>query len=202
MCVCPTVGKARAPELEREKTRRWLENRDVCTGQICAREASNASDMFELRLLISSIFSSWPHLCQAFSVVLSCVAPESCILSSFGFTLSSLVKIKAKLFLILFNCMRKQHIFFLMLPGPSSKFHRAICGFLWTASRLFLIYLRFKQTPYEIKGFKADTKTNDSQPSRGLHLVIYYTVVVRIPDIHSMKEWSKLQPLRLIYPEL
>lgn len=77
------------------------------------------------------------------------------------------MKIKAKLVVILFDCMRKKHIFLLMLPDPSSKFHRAICVFLWTASRLFLIYARYKQTPYEIRGFKADTETNDSQPSRG-----------------------------------
>ncbi len=56
MCVCLTVGKARAQELEQERQRRWLENRDVCLWPIWVLKAGNDCDMFGLQLLISTIF--------------------------------------------------------------------------------------------------------------------------------------------------
>lgn len=52
MCVCPTVGKARAQEVVKER----LQNRDVCMGPIRVLKAGNDSDMFGLQLLLSSIF--------------------------------------------------------------------------------------------------------------------------------------------------
>lgn len=67
----PDCGKGAGTGTRAGKTRRWLENRDVCTGPICVFRGSLTPHMFGLQLLISTIFSTWSHLCQAFSVDLT-----------------------------------------------------------------------------------------------------------------------------------